>query len=491
MSHIQSGWPSSFIHMEKALRHIDVKVLKSLKIAFIDTGLSPVHSCFQGISIERLSASELISPDDTLGHGTFFAGVLIGLFTVNRMPPPQLLSISAGSEGKLSPALICVAVKKAIEQGVDVINIGACNTTYSPEMATVISEAVKRGIIVTAPAGNNIETEATYPAALHTVISCGSIDKNGVVAGHSNRHSRIDVYAPGSCLKGPLTPLQAECLGVELDECGLAVLSGTSFAAASVAAVALLVKCQHPEFGYEDFRTLLHRLPFHTVEIQEDIKDKIRLLDIGELLREPWDTESELFCSPEAPPLYWKVWSEKFQANELQIYGLIFDHGGEQVLDLEGHACIRIFDYNSSAGQTGAPMQEITVDVREGKIKWTLCMPSAGMYMVSLHMPEVNALVGILRVAIPPCVPVLQIHELEHHRRVIELLGSSEDMLLFYSFDHNPIRYDPGQGPLPGTNLYTHPLVLPSTHQWFNYASWSKGFFSECHRYDLWKCHNS
>ena len=113
------------------------------------------------------------SDDDVIGHGTKMASIIKGYGG-----PASILSIKAFNDsGKGSIATVTAAVKLATEMNVDYINISASILDSKNTIAfnEAVNEALAKGIVVVASAGNN-GTNASYftPANIPGVDTVGS-----------------------------------------------------------------------------------------------------------------------------------------------------------------------------------------------------------------------------------------------------------------------------------------------------------------------------
>lgn len=136
---------------------------QGVKVGIIDTGIDYQHPDLLGYgpSGKIIGGYNYMNPSqkplDTDGHGTEVAGIIAadGKFT-GIAPKAKLLAYKVSSTGEdVSSNFIVSAIKRAMEDGVNVINIslGVNRTNYMIDDA--IDQAVKRGIVVVVAAGNN------------------------------------------------------------------------------------------------------------------------------------------------------------------------------------------------------------------------------------------------------------------------------------------------------------------------------------------------
>jgi subtilisin family serine protease len=214
------------------------------QIAILDTGYDPAVAHLHPGLAERLvytaaDAESALSPGGYLaaeaGHGTFIAGIVMGLAPRARIRPVKVLS-PAGVGDDLTVAL---GLARA---SAPVVNLSLGGYTQGGVAPVALAAALARldsSVAVVAAAGNNGSDAPFWPAAFPRVVAVGAVDTTtGTVAraGFSDFGSWVDVYAPGVDVRSSY--LDGSYLepghGVEhLD--GWARWSGTSFAAPQVA----------------------------------------------------------------------------------------------------------------------------------------------------------------------------------------------------------------------------------------------------------------
>jgi subtilisin len=240
-------------------------------VGVIDTGVGP-HS-----SLNIVDGYNVIGGNkdyaDIFGHGTFVAGLIGGKgggnFSHVRGLAPNVRIIAYRIFGAISNKtmndLIAGAIGQAVVNGCDIINLSLENDEESeahPETDVVvrdaITDALDRGRIIIAAAGNDNRQDVDYPAAFPGVIAVSAMGIEGklppnvlehitvcqppqltgqgeFIAGFSNKGGKIEVTAPGV---GVMSLLPKEKWGV---------CSGTSFAAPVVAGAAACLLSQRPD----------------------------------------------------------------------------------------------------------------------------------------------------------------------------------------------------------------------------------------------------
>lgn len=224
--------------------------------------------------------------NDVDGHGTHVAGIIgarnnaVGI--VGVAPDCSLIPIKVlGDDGTGDFNSIVSGINKAIELGVDVINMSLGSPAGSPALADAVKRAYRAGIAVICAAGNSGTQSLDFPARYPQTISVGAIDKNNLRASFSQMGSTLDFVAPGVDILSTYPGNR------------YMVMSGTSMATPwVVGAVALLISKHRKSGGktpinnVEDIRTHLRRTCIDLNSSGPDIQTGFGLIDVSKLMAE-------------------------------------------------------------------------------------------------------------------------------------------------------------------------------------------------------------
>lgn len=228
-------------------------------------------------------------------HGTHVAGIL-GASANNRMGitgtdwscrilPVRVLGVRSGDgvDSDIADAVTWASGGEVpgvppLPRPADVLNMSFAGPGVSFTLQRAITEALDRGVLIVAAAGNGGADATTFsPGAMDGVITVGAQDRGGRRAAYSNYGPRVDLLAPGGGFddlveEGDLAGSLAEgILGTYRDdgdpEASLAPFSyapliGTSQATPHVVGAAALAKAVFPGLRQEGLRALLRATAF-------------------------------------------------------------------------------------------------------------------------------------------------------------------------------------------------------------------------------------
>lgn len=202
----------------------------------------------------------LSDPTDTVGWGTFSAGIVaaetnnrIGMAGVTwgpRVIPMKVLRIQPnGSLGGFLADMIA-AINYAVANGARIVDLGPRVTdgVSGEQLALLertIDDAVSQGVLVVAGTGDLGEDQVALPAGFDNVVAVGATGLRNERAWFSNYDSGIDLTAPGELILSTCGSGQY-CIG-----------SGTSLAAAHVDGVAALIWSVNPDLTPAELRAIL------------------------------------------------------------------------------------------------------------------------------------------------------------------------------------------------------------------------------------------
>jgi len=218
---------ASFLDQSSAsfLDQSSASFLDQSSASFLDQSSASFLDQSSASFLDQSSASFLESGSAGHGHGTMVAGILAAV-----APDALIMPLRAFDDSGAGDAFqVAKAIRYAVRNGAQVINLSLGFTSDAAEVAAAIDFAVANNVVVIAAAGNSNSSEPQYPAAFPSVIGVGSTDLQDVKASFSNYGQSVFVSAPGVNI---FTAYPG----------GYAVGSGTSFSSAMAAAEVALIR---------------------------------------------------------------------------------------------------------------------------------------------------------------------------------------------------------------------------------------------------------
>jgi hypothetical protein len=317
---------------------VTLPAFESVPVAVIDSGVDGGHPEIAPKIIDAKSFVGGSARVDSLGHGTFVAGIIAagvdnGIGIAGLAPSAQLLVAKVVTGSRIIPvAAEARAIRWAVEQGARVINMSLggirdpldpSRDSYSQLEADAVAYAVSNGVVVVAAVGNDNFaptspwTYASYPAALPHVLGVSAYGEHGAVPKFSNR-DRIynDVAAPGerilSVFPRFLTARFPACSEQGYSSCGpeeYREAQGTSFATPQVSAAAAVLLSLRPKLRAEQVTAVLERT---AVDLQPE--SGCLACPLGRDHLSGWgrlDVAAAIAALSESPPL-----RDSFEAND-------------------------------------------------------------------------------------------------------------------------------------------------------------------------------
>ena len=173
-----------------------------IRVAVIDTGISTKAIPEENISEGMNYVDTELSTEDTYGHGTAVASIIL-----SEAPNAQLVPLVSNvyEDGKIKQVkndTLAEMIKDAIDiYDCQIINLSAGLILDKDSVRNAVEYAEEQGVLVVASAGNDYEENGAvkyYPAAYENVLAVGSLVKNGdEIASFSQRGDWVDTYIVG------------------------------------------------------------------------------------------------------------------------------------------------------------------------------------------------------------------------------------------------------------------------------------------------------
>lgn len=230
-------------------------------VAVLDTGVDSAHQEFTGKTISGVTfdvdawAANVQTPSqDTEGHGTHVAGLIIGR-SVGIAPGANIIDevMIPNGTGMLSNFVLALEWSAA-QPEISIVNMSAGIPGFVSGMEDAIDDLMAVGVVPIIATGNEGRNFARSPGNYNPVLSVGASNVHGAVASFSssgtftvnNRvYSIPDLVAPGEGV--------TSCVMTG----GYESWNGTSMATPVVSGIAALILEKHPDISVLDLMDLL------------------------------------------------------------------------------------------------------------------------------------------------------------------------------------------------------------------------------------------
>ncbi|WP_144141059.1 S8 family peptidase [Paraburkholderia sp. BCC1884] len=155
-----------------------------VRVAVIDTGIDehPDLKCVVQRTNHVNSEPDTVVHDNGTGHGTHVAGLIGASGAMQGIAANvEILSYRVFEQGKRETFNFALvqAVEKAVEDGVDIINLSLGQRDVDGALKDRIVDALAAGILVVAAAGNDGNPSVGFPAVMDDVVSVGAVGREG------------------------------------------------------------------------------------------------------------------------------------------------------------------------------------------------------------------------------------------------------------------------------------------------------------------------
>lgn len=200
-------------------------------------------------------------PMDDHGHGTHVSGIIAmspgNGGGVGLAYGAKIMAIKAGqSTGYFSSTDIAKAIRYAVENGADVINMSFGGTGKSNLVESALEDAFATCVLVATAGNDGLSTdyEEIYPAGYQYVLGVMASDNSGKLANFSNWDAAVgcgceyEITSPGVAIYSTLPNNRYACW------------SGTSMAAPTVSAAAAIIRSKYPNKSKYTSRYIMGQL---------------------------------------------------------------------------------------------------------------------------------------------------------------------------------------------------------------------------------------
>ena len=171
-------------------------------IAIIDTGISTCAIPAENIREGKNYLDPAFSTEDTYGHGTAVASVILADFPQARLVPLVSNAFENGKIIQVDNDVFAQMIRDAVDvYQCRIINLSVGLILDKSSIREAVAYAEEKGVLVVASVGNDYAADGDfryYPAGYDTVLAVGSVNSDHTaISDFSQRGEWVDVYAVG------------------------------------------------------------------------------------------------------------------------------------------------------------------------------------------------------------------------------------------------------------------------------------------------------
>jgi serine protease len=179
-----------------------------IKVGVIDSGVYVGHADLAGVAITGepyLGGNDPRNWNrDYYSHGTHVVGTLAAVdnnFGVLGVSPGSvvlhLVKVFGDGGSWIYSSDTLAAARSAAAKGAKIVSMSLGGTGRSRTEDAGMADLYNRGVLLVAAAGNDGNTDTSYPAGYDSVISVAAIDSTKAVASFSQQNADVELAAPG------------------------------------------------------------------------------------------------------------------------------------------------------------------------------------------------------------------------------------------------------------------------------------------------------
>jgi len=170
-------------------------------VAVIDTQVQSLGSDLDKFVMKPVSVVDNVAPATGLTHGTAMVNAVLDAIAQSSggHSSTKILPVVVYDSGEQTTTWnVALGVQKAADSGASVINMSLGGTGDSAVLDDIIQQALAKGIVIFAAAGNQPVSTPTYPAALSGVNAVTALGAPGQLASYANYGSFVSMALPGA-----------------------------------------------------------------------------------------------------------------------------------------------------------------------------------------------------------------------------------------------------------------------------------------------------
>src|ERR1035437_1215728 len=174
-------------------------------VGLIDTQVQSLGSQLDPIMLPPVSVVGNLPANTSLvpTHGTAMANALAQAIqqSSHGKSPVRILSVVVYDSSETTTSWnVALGIQAAVNGGATVLNMSLGGITDSPILDDIVNQALAKGIVIFAAAGNQPVSSPTYPAAISGVNDVTALGQPGQLAPYANFSPQVDMALPGTTI---------------------------------------------------------------------------------------------------------------------------------------------------------------------------------------------------------------------------------------------------------------------------------------------------
>jgi hypothetical protein len=174
-------------------------------VGLLDTPVQSLGSQLDPIMLKPVSVVGNLATNNSPvpTHGTAMANAMAQAIAQasNGKSPVRILSVVVYDASETTTSWnVALGIQAAVDGGATVLNLSLGGTTDSAVLDDIVNQALARGIVIFASAGNQPVSSPTYPAAIPGVNDVTALSQPGQLAPYANFSPQVDMALPGTSI---------------------------------------------------------------------------------------------------------------------------------------------------------------------------------------------------------------------------------------------------------------------------------------------------
>jgi thermitase len=171
-------------------------------VGLIDTGVQSLGSTLDPFLLTSVNVSGTTTPMSTTTptHGTAMAQTILrAVSQQGSSSSVRILPVDVYGSGETTTSWnVALGVQAAVNGGATVLNMSLAGSTDGAVLDDIVQQALAKGIVIFAAAGNQPVTTPEYPAAIPGVNAVTALSAPGQLASYADYGNFVEMALPGS-----------------------------------------------------------------------------------------------------------------------------------------------------------------------------------------------------------------------------------------------------------------------------------------------------